>query len=148
MVKWAQWWTRPFQKGFLQQWRSDNKIQHINLTPAKNIPPLVAPAGKYSQLLLDRPHHMGHNNFRCQQQGLASKEVSQGRWNSPFLRIVSNILELRVAFQALLAFHHLTRRSSVLLRLDNTIVVAYIRRQGGTRSRSLLREVEPILSWA
>ena len=38
--------------------------------------------------------------------------------------------------------------SSVMLRLDNTTAVAYIRKQGGTRSWSLLREVEPIMNWA
>lgn len=35
-----------------------------------------------------------------------------------------------------------------MLRLDNTTAVAYIRKQGGTRSWSLLREVEPIMNWA
>lgn len=58
------------------------------------------------------------------------------------------MLKLQAAYQALLTFHHLTKKSSVILRLDNTTAVAYIRRQGGIRSWSLLREVEPIINWA
>ena len=75
-------------------------------------------------------------------------EIAQGKWNPRLHREVSNILELRAAFRALQAFHHLTVGTSVLLRLDNTTAVSYIKRQGGTRSHSLLKEVEPIMIWA
>lgn len=53
-------------------------------------------------------------------------EVAQGSWDFPSWVTVSNILELWAAFQALMAFRHLTTGASVLLRLDNTTAVAYI----------------------
>lgn len=34
------------------------------------------------------------------------------------------------------------------LQIDNSVAVAYIQRQGRTRSRTLMREVRPIFEWA
>lgn len=51
-----------------------------------------------------------------------------------------NILEIQTAFLAMTA---LTAQI-----MDNRVAVSYIQRQGGTHSRSLLREVEPIMLWA
>lgn len=75
-------------------------------------------------------------------------EIAQGRWSFPSHRIVLNILELLAAFCFLQAFYLPTVGMSVLLRLDNIMVVSYIRKQGGTRSLSLLQEAELIMSWA
>lgn len=151
MVRWAQWRMRPFQKGFLHQWKGSKTqliritasmrhsllwwLQRENLSNCHSILPIA-----WVTITTDA------SNRGWGAHCLA--EVAQGTWEFPSRRIVSNILELRAAFQALLAFRHLIQGSSVLLRLDNTTAVAYIRRQGGTRSLSLLQEVEPIMSWA
>lgn len=58
------------------------------------------------------------------------------------------LLEMRAALQALLSFSSLLRGRHVLLRMDNKVAVAYVNRQGGTRSRSMLQEVRPVLEWA
>lgn len=55
---------------------------------------------------------------------------------------------MRAAFQALLAFSPFLRGKGVLLRMDNKVAVAYIKRWGGTRSPSLMEEVCLILEWA
>lgn len=60
----------------------------------------------------------------------------------------SNILETRAAFLALQAFAHLIQHKSVLLQMDNKTTVSYIRRQGGTRSSAMLKEVTSIMDWA
>lgn len=81
------------------------------------------------QLSLHCPQYAGHNNNRYQQQWLGAHCLSvvvQGSWDFLPQGIVSNILEL----QSLWAFCHLTAISSVMLRLDNTKAVAYIRRWG------------------
>lgn len=58
----------------------------------------------------------------------------QGRWTFKTQNVVSNILEMKAAFQVLLAFSPLLRGKEVLLKLDNRVAVTYINRQGGTRS--------------
>lgn len=75
-------------------------------------------------------------------------QMAQGQWLVLQRGTMSNVLKLRAAYQALLAFQHLIRKNSVLMWPDNTTAVAYIRRQGGTRSRFLLEEVTAILSLA
>lgn len=151
MVKWAQWRMRPFQKGFLLQWSGDKSqricisqtmrgsllwwLQKENLRRCHSILPIT-----WITVTSD-----------ASERGWGAHclaEVAQGSWDFPARRLVSNILELRAAFQALLAFRHLIAGTSVLLRLDNTTAVAYVRKQGGTKSLSLLQEVEPIMVWA
>lgn len=75
-------------------------------------------------------------------------EIAQGQWSFPSQGVVTHVLELRAAFGTLLAFHHLTIGASVLLRLDNTTAISYIKRQGETRSLNLLKEEELIMLWA
>ena len=59
--------------------------------------------------------------------GHCDAEMAQGRRDFQSRQLVSNILELRAAFQALLAFSHIVHGTSVVLKLDNTIAVAYVR---------------------
>lgn len=62
--------------------------------------------------------------------------------------MVSNILQLRADFQALLAFGLSLKGKNVLIQLDNNVSVAYIQKKGGTRIHTLMEEVCPILDWA
>lgn len=61
---------------------------------------------------------------------------------------MANRLELRVTYQVLLAFAQVIGGGSGLLKMDVVTAVAYIKKQGGMQSLSLLEEVEPIISWA
>lgn len=115
-------------------------------------PPLVAAAKEPLQLSLHRAHLLDYDHNKCQQQGVGCSLPigSRPRKKLSFLShmIVWNVLELWAAFSPLQAFHHLTAGASVLLILDNTIAVSYIKRQEGTRSLSPLKEVEPIKTQA
>lgn len=73
--------------------------------------------------------------------------LAQGRWKNK-KREVSNIIELRAAFQALKAFQDQIRGASVTIQMDNKAAVAYIHHQGGTQNQALLTEVSPIMNWA
>lgn len=73
--------------------------------------------------------------------------LAQGRWRHR-QREVSNVIELRAALCALKAFHTQIQGTSVVVQMDNRTAVMYVRRPGGTRSRSLLAEVTPIMEWA
>lgn len=60
----------------------------------------------------------------------------------------SNLLELQAAYLALLAFENLIQRARVEHMLDNRMAVAYITKQGGTKSLPLLQLATEIFVWA
>lgn len=72
----------------------------------------------------------------------------QARWSFPTKGIASNILEIQSAFLTMTALVSQIKDKSVLLRMDNRIIVSHIQHQGGIHSLSLLREVELIMLWA
>jgi hypothetical protein len=61
----------------------------------------------------------------------------QGQWTPQDRQHHINYLELKAVFLALQAWGPYLRRSRVLLRSDNSTVVQYINKQGGTRSPAL-----------
>jgi len=69
----------------------------------------------------------------------------QGTWSPEESKMHINILELRAMRLALLA-HRPPCHSSILIATDNTTVKSYINRQGGTRSRSLMKETVLLFS--
>lgn len=72
--------------------------------------------------------------------------VAQG--NLPFcaMEIMSNILELRTPFQALLAFQREVQGKALLLQMDNMTAVTYIKRQGGGAQQVPFDRVKPIMN--
>lgn len=152
MVKWALWRLRPFQSGFLQQWKTGDKNQVIHITSTmknslfwwlqrKNLLTChsISPISWVTVT----------TDASCTGWGaLCGSNLAQGKWDTCLPDPGSNVLELRAAWYALQSFSHVLKWVSVLLRMDNTTVVTYVKRQGGTRSSTLLREVEPILLWA
>jgi len=69
----------------------------------------------------------------------------QGTWSTEESKLHINILELRAVRLALLA-HRPPCHNSILVATDNTTVKSYINRQGGTRSRSLMKETVLLFS--
>lgn len=70
-----------------------------------------------------------------------------GLWSREESSLHITILELRAVLRALEALEALVLDKSVRLLCDNTVAVAYIRNEGGTRSLSLFRETRDILQW-
>ncbi|XP_049331019.1 uncharacterized protein LOC125799099 [Astyanax mexicanus] len=71
-----------------------------------------------------------------------------GQW-SPSLRLAHvNVLELRAVCLALRHFLPYVENSHVLVRTDNTTVVAYINKQGGLRSLQLHRLAHRLIIWS
>lgn len=64
------------------------------------------------------------------------------------LSSIEDSSEVAGGLPALQAFCHLMQGHSVLLKMENTMAVAYVKKQGGTESRMLLSLVAPILNWA
>ncbi|XP_056403647.1 LOW QUALITY PROTEIN: cyclin-dependent kinase 12 [Hyla sarda] len=59
-----------------------------------------------------------------------------------------NVLEIQAIFLYLRHWESLLRGRPVRIQTDNSTAVAYVIRQGGTRSRSAMAEVSKILIWA
>jgi len=65
----------------------------------------------------------------------------QGVWTSQEKKLHINVLELR-AVRLALCYHDPPEGSVILTSTDNTTVVAFINRQGGTHSRILMEETQ------
>ena len=71
----------------------------------------------------------------------------QGLWSVNEKCLHINNLELKAVSLALLRFATIVTGKTVQLATDNTTVVSYIRRQGGTHSLPLFRETWELLNW-
>ena len=58
-----------------------------------------------------------------------------------------NLLEMKALFLALQSFQELVAGRSVTLMCNNSMVVAYVNKQGGTVSRSLYSLASWLLRW-
>ncbi|XP_073725558.1 kinesin-like protein KIF6 isoform X3 [Misgurnus anguillicaudatus] len=71
-----------------------------------------------------------------------------GRWTPQLGELYINMLELMAVFLALKHFLPFLEGFHVLVRTDNTTVVAYINRQGGTRSLQLHNLARKLIVWS
>ena len=74
--------------------------------------------------------------------------VASGVWSDDDRNLHINLLEMRAVQLALQAFQDRLMGHRVALMSDNTTVVAYINKQGGTVSSSLYLLVRQVLTWA
>ncbi|XP_077143343.1 uncharacterized protein LOC143806556 [Ranitomeya variabilis] len=75
-------------------------------------------------------------------------QVAQGLWSYAELENSSNVKELKAIFYSLLHFLPQLRGSHTRVFSDNTTAVAYLNRQGGTRSENLLGVASDIMELA
>ncbi|XP_063350743.2 uncharacterized protein LOC134642723 [Pelmatolapia mariae] len=71
----------------------------------------------------------------------------RGIWSAAQRQLHINHLELLAVFLALKHFRPVLEGQHVLVRTDNSTVVSYINRQGGTRSLPLLKLSRSLLLW-
>ena len=74
--------------------------------------------------------------------------VASGVWSETDRHLHINLLEMRAVLLALQAFQDRLMGHRVVLMSDNTTVVSYINKQGGTVSSSLYLLVRQVLTWA
>ena len=92
-----------------------------------------------------------HYLYRCQPVRLGSprgagRTLFHGLWTEDQSRLHINVLEMKAIFLSLSRAAHKVKNSTVLVSTDNTTVVAYIRRQGGTHSTELSEEAWNVLN--
>ena len=73
--------------------------------------------------------------------------MARGRWSLPESKLHINYLELKAVLLALKDFQALCTNKVVLIATDNTIVVAYINKEGGMKSGPLCALLWRILIW-
>jgi ribonuclease HI len=76
------------------------------------------------------------------------QHTAHGLWSAEQASWHINLLELKAVVLALKAFLLVLPKGVITIRSDNATVVAYINRQGGTRSRALSIQAERLLVWA
>jgi hypothetical protein len=72
----------------------------------------------------------------------------QGQWTLPFKNWHINLLELEAVRRTCEHFQNQLQNKHVLIQCDNSTVVSYINRQGGTKSPSLCMLLWKFLLWA
>ena len=73
--------------------------------------------------------------------------TASGTWSVPESHLHVNFLELKAVLLALKRFQHLVQGKVVLVATDNTTIVAYINKDGGTRSGLLCALLWRLLCW-
>ena len=73
--------------------------------------------------------------------------MTSGSWDEEHSPLHINNLELLTVRLSLQCFQEIVTGHVVMVATDNTTVVAYIRRQGGTQSYSLCQEAIRLLQW-
>ena len=74
--------------------------------------------------------------------------TAEGQWTQSLPSFHINRLELEAVFQALSTMQHSIPKGPLLIRSDNSTVVALINKQGGTHAPALSQRAEEILLWA
>ena len=77
----------------------------------------------------------------------SGQDSTGGLWSHPEKHLHINLLEMKAVFLALQFFKKTCQNNQVLIASDNTSVVAYINKQGGTRSAELCALMWRILTW-
>jgi hypothetical protein len=72
---------------------------------------------------------------------------TQGQWSSGEAEEFINVRELRAVRLALMDFQQWVRGRVVLVHTDNTTALAYINREGGSRSQQLFQEAWRLFNW-
>ncbi len=71
-----------------------------------------------------------------------------GVWNTEDQSLHTNVKELLAVLYTLRGLQKWVENKTVLVTTDNTTVVAYINRQGGTRSHTMLTVTKRLFAWA
>ncbi|KAE8602875.1 hypothetical protein XENTR_v10014161 [Xenopus tropicalis] len=154
LVKWARWRMRPFQSFFLSHWnrylQDWSQMIPLSWKVKRHLLWWQSPSNLRRGYPLAEPEWVEvFTDASGQGWGAHVEEMAiQGQWRSDLSHLPSNVLELRAIREALEVLRPVLSGTSVKIRSDNMSAVSYIRKQGGTGSSRLMREVSPIMNWA
>ena len=120
-----------------------------SIRPTGPCQPSQALAGPtFSYLRNPHPHFSGgfHDFYRRLYPGMGDSQIS-GTWTHTDRKLHVNCLELKAVVSALQHWAPVLQGHQVMIATDNSTVVSYINKQGGTRSPTLLRLTVELLLW-
>ena len=79
--------------------------------------------------------------------GAHLEQTSKGLWSDRDKRLHINVLELKVVSLALRSFKDQCQNQTVLVSTDNSTVVVFINKQGGTHSAEMCTLLWKIMTW-
>jgi len=135
---------RPLQLFLLSQWRPVSRtLDTILLLPRSVKNQLVWWSLEQNVLVgvaLSKPKPQWTLYTDASNTGWGAElagHTAHGLWTGACLHEHINVLEMRAVLLALTHFQTLIAQSALLIATDNTTVLAYIEKQGGTRSSTL-----------
>ena len=131
---------RPLQRSLHNQWQPQKLplCHQIRMTKILQHLKWWLQEDRYRQgipLKIDPPSHTIFTDASLSGWGAHVEPeglLFHGVWTEDQSRLHINVLEMKAIFLSLSRAAHKVKNSTVLVSMDNTTVVAYIRRQGGT----------------
>ena len=138
---------RPFQFHLKEHWRYPQSLD--NLLPwtdviSAHLDWWQNPANMMKGADLHPKDHSIQTLYRRLKRRLGR---SQGLWSDLEKRLHINVLELKAVSLALRNFKDQCQDQTVLVAMDNSTVVAYVNKQGGTHSVEMCALLWKIMTW-
>ena len=137
---------RPFQFHLKEHWKFPQPLDSHLCTPG-----LVAESCKRDERLRpssQRPQYPILSDASNEGWGAhLEKNSTQSLWSPQEKGLHINVLELKAVFLALRHFKDQCQGQTVLVLTDNSTVVAYINKQGGTHSAEMCALLWRIMTW-
>ncbi|MES9884339.1 MAG: reverse transcriptase domain-containing protein [Sedimenticola sp.] len=147
---------RPLQLTLLSQWRPQSHPLHAEISLGHEFHHYIRWWLMPNRFTRGVPFHDPEPQFHlytdASLQGWGAHleplgTICQGTWSLNQSQSHINLLEMKAVSLALANLLPLIRGKCVLLATDNSTVVSYIRKQGGTHSLSLFRETWDLLTF-
>ncbi|XP_040188033.1 uncharacterized protein LOC120920173 [Rana temporaria] len=153
-VPWARFHQRPLQRFLLENWDGDARSLESKVWLPTKVKRSLWWWRKNLHLTKGLPWSISISK-RITTDASAwgwgahlKDQVAQGKWSLKEARASSNQRELLAVHRALQAFQSEIRGHNLQILSDNIATVAYLNKQGGTRSRILQGIAQEMLSWA
>lgn len=152
-ITWAQIHMRPLQNYILSQWdgrqASLEKSIPVPATVKQTLywwlnPLRVIEGRRWAQV---NPVSITTDASALGWGAHMEGRFSQGKWTPKWAQASSNLRELKAVGEALKTFKPALQGKDVKIQSDNATTVAYLNRQGGTKSQKLMRLTQSILLW-
>ena len=154
VIPWARLHIRPFQFHLQREWNQQSGDQHQLITIPQQLRTELLWWKDLDNLTTGLPLHNPNFTKRiftdASNQGWGGHfqgQNFQGLWKEEDKLLHINVLEMR-AIREVLQLIELQQGEAILIATDNTTVVSYINRMGGTRSWSLWKETKELFNIA